>query len=326
MGVQRHDFFSLAILVAGAASVTAAFGQTVMPAVGPTGSGTQSAASIPDFSGIWSHPYWPGLEPPASGRGPVTNRLRLPGGPQKGVSDPRQLVGDYTNPILKPEAAEVVKKHGEIELSGVGSSTPGNQCWPEPMPYILGAVAMRMLQQPDMITILYPGQFRQVRMNEPHAAAPTTPSLHGDSVGRYEGDTLVVDTVGVRTDRPFAMIDLYGTPYTSALHVVERYRLLDYEAAKEGLERAAKENFRLPPDVIPLVADSDPNYRGKHLQLEFTVEDEGVFTTPWSATITYGRPPMRDGPRPGGAEYVCAENPRYSGRNSAVPRADKPDF
>jgi len=81
---------------------------------------------------------------------------------------------------------------------------------------------------------------------------------------------------------------MYGTPYTQALHVVERYRLLDYEAAKEGLERGAKENFRLPPDTIPPVADSDPNYRGKHLQLKFTVEDEGVFTTPWSATITYG--------------------------------------
>jgi hypothetical protein len=120
------------------------------------------------------------------------------------------------------------------------------------------------------------------------------------------------------------MVDMYGTPYTSALHVVERYRLLDYEAAKEGLERAAKENFRLPPDSIPPVADSDPNYRGKHLQLKFTVEDEGVFTAPWSATITYGRPLMGDG-RSGG-EYVCAENPGYSGRNSSVPRADKPDF
>jgi hypothetical protein len=256
----------------------------------------------------------------------LTNRLRLRGGPQRGVSDPRQLVGDYTNPILKPQAAEVVKKHGEMELSGVGSPTPTNQCWPEPVPYILRSIAMRMLQQPDKIIILYPGaQVRRVRMNEPHPA-PATPSLYGDSVGRYEGDMLVVDTVGIRTDRPFAMVDMYGTPYTQALHVVERYRLLDYEDAKEGLERNAKENFRLPPGTIPPVADSDPNYRGKHLQLQFTVEDEGVFTTPWSATITYGRPPMRDGRGLGRAEYVCAENRRYSGRKPAVPTADKPDF
>jgi hypothetical protein len=63
------------------------------------------------------------------------------------------------------------------------------------------------------------------------------------SVGHYEGDTLVIDTVGIKTDRPFAMIDWYGTPYTEALHVVERYRLLDYKAAKEELARNAKENL-----------------------------------------------------------------------------------
>ena len=105
---------------------------------------------------------------------------------------------------------------------------------------------------------------------------------------------------------------------------MERYRLLDYEAAKEGLERNAKENFRPPPDFIPSVSDTDPNYRGNHLQLQFTVEDEGVFTTPWSATITYGRP-IDDGR---GAEYVCAENPHvyYAKSDTEVPHADKPDF
>ena len=111
---------------------------------------SQSTASIPDFSGTWTHPYVPGFEPPASGPGPVTKRSRLPGGPRRGV-----LVGDYTNPILKPEAAEVVKKHGEIELSGVAAPNPLNQCWPEPVPFIFHALSMQMLQQPDKITILY---------------------------------------------------------------------------------------------------------------------------------------------------------------------------
>jgi hypothetical protein len=61
--------------------------------------------------------------------------------------------------------------------------------------------------------------------------------------------------------------------------LIERYRLIDYEAAKDGWERDAKENWRAAPV---------PNYRGKYLQLEFTVEDAGVFTTPWTATMTYG--------------------------------------
>src|SRR5260370_7868055 len=123
-------------------------------------------------------------------------------------------------------------------------------------------------------------------MNEPHPA-PVTPSCYGDSVGHYEGDTLVIDTVGVKIG-PFAMVDFYGTLYTEALHVVERYRLIDYEAAKEGLERDARENLR-PARGADAGSAPDYSYRGKHLQLQFTVEDEGVFTMPWSATITYRR-------------------------------------
>ena len=130
-------------------------------------------------------------------------------------------------------------------------------------------------------------EVRHVRMNQPHPAQ-VTPSWYGDSVGHYEGDTLVIDTVGIKTDRPFAMVDMYGTPYTQALHVVERYRLLDYEAAKEAEERGEKENFRIPASDAGFARN--PDYKGKGLQLQFTVEDEGVFTMPWSATITYRRP------------------------------------
>jgi hypothetical protein len=72
-----------------------------------------------------------------------------------------------------------------------------------------------------------------------------------------------------------------GTPHTEALHVVERYRLLDYAAAKEGLDRDAKQHD-------PVLGIRDPN-AGKYLQLQFTVDDDGVFTAPWSATMTYVR-------------------------------------
>jgi hypothetical protein len=245
MNLQRRDFL-LVVTLAGAAA-TPAWGQTVAR---QAGGDAQISASIPDFSGPWGHPYSPGFEPPASGPGPVTNRSRLRGGPQRGVSNPDQLVGDYTNPILKPWAAEIVKKHGEAELSGLSSPTPLNQCWPGGVPFIFSLVGMQMLQQPDKITILYGDQqFRQVRMNQPHSV-PVTPSWYGDSVGHYEADTLVIDTVGLKVG-PFSAVDQYGTPHTEALHVVEHYRLLDYEAAKEALERNAKENFRFPPGITP---------------------------------------------------------------------------
>jgi hypothetical protein len=290
---------------------------TLAMAVAPPAFG-QGAASIPDFSGIWAHPYWPGFDPPLSGPGPVVNKVRLP----SGIGNSDQLVGDYTNPILKPEAAEVVKKHGEISLSGVTYPTPANQCWPQPVPYILWTIGIQMLQQPDRITILYSNpdhEVRRVRMNQPHPAR-VTPSLYGESVGHYEGDTLVIDTVGIRTNRPFAMVDVYGTPYTGALHVVERYRLVDDEVAKAAEARTRKENLPIPFNDAGLTVDAD--YKGKALQLEFTVEDEGVFTMPWSAGMIYRR---GVGAWP---EAACAENRNeyYAGKESDVPRADKPDF
>jgi len=269
------------------------------------------ATSIPNFSGMWAHPSIPGVEPLSSGPTSITNRSRREGG----VSDNRQLVGDYTNPILKPDAAEVVRKFGEMSLAGIGYPTPRNQCWPGGIPFILPVAGMQMFQQRDKITMIYlvDHQVRHIRMNAQHPAQ-VSPSWFGDSVGHYEGDTLVIDTVGIKVG-PFAMIDWYGTPYTQALHVVERYQLLDYEAAKEGLERDAKENLR---NQQPF----DPSYRGKHLQLRFTVEDPNVFTTPWSATVTYRRLAGE------WREDVCAENPNKYGteRDAQVPTADKPDF
>jgi hypothetical protein len=93
----------------------------------------------------------------------------------------------------------------------VVSPSPTIQCWPEPVPYIFNGVAMQMLQQPDKITFLYPNdhQVRRVRMNQPHPVQ-VTPSWYGDSVGYYEGDTLVIDTVGVKIG-PVAMVDFYGS-------------------------------------------------------------------------------------------------------------------
>ena len=184
-----------------------------------------------------------------------------------------------------------------MSLAGITYPNPSNQCWPFPMPFIYKQFLMQMIQQPDRITMLYSGdhEVRRVRLNEPHPS-PLTPSWYGDSVGHYEGDTLVIDTVGVKTDRPYAMIDLFGTPYTDKLHIVERYRLRDYDDVKDAIERNNKENWLFTGDVFS-------KHRGKFLQLHVTIEDEGVFTTPWTATLTYV--PGRDQI----AESVCAENP-----------------
>jgi len=248
----------------------------------------------------------------------VRNLSRTP----NGVGNFNQLVGDYTNPVLRPQAAEIVKKFGQLSLAGVGYPTPSNQCWPGGVPYMFWNLEMQMFQRQDEITILYliDHLVRHVRMNQPHHS-PVTPSLNGDSVGHYEGDTLVIDTVGIKPD-PYAMVDMYGTPHSPALHVVERYRLLDYQATKEAAERDEKDNLRLADERNDVAVAVDTDYRGKGLQLEFTVEDEAVFTMPWSATITYRRA------RNEWREHVCAENTHeyYYDKNAEVPNADKPDF
>ncbi len=258
---KQRTFLLFAIFAAAAA--TPARGQTSVPAAGSATSGAQGPASIPDFSGMWGNPFLTGgFEPPPSGPGPVTNRSR-----RNGVSDIYQFIGDYTNPILKPRAAEAVKKHGEISLTGVTYPTPGNQCWPEPLPFIFRNFGMQILQQPHQITILYSDnhEVRRVRLN-----------------------------------------------------LVERYRLIDQEAAKAAQDRGGIENQRAGGGWT-----ADPDYKGKGLQLHFTVEDEGVFTMPWSASKTYRRPLVTEW-----QEVVCAENPHeyYAGKDAEVPRAEKPDF
>ena len=130
----------------------------------------------------------------------------------------------------------------------------------------------------------------------------------------------MIDTVGFKIG-PFSAVDQYGTPFSQALHVTERYRLIDYEAAKAAWERGGKENSRAGQGIGEGWA-GDPNDKGRALQLQFTVEDKGVFTTPWSATKTYRRV-FREWP-----EQVCAENPHKYGteKDVAAPTADKPDF
>src|SRR5438445_13118914 len=119
MNSQLREFLFAVILAMAAA--TPALAQTPAPSVAT--SPAQNAAAIPDFSGIWAHPML-GFENPVSGPGPVRNLSRTPAG----ASNFNQLVGDFNNPILKPEAADVVKKFGEISLSGLAFPDPANQC------------------------------------------------------------------------------------------------------------------------------------------------------------------------------------------------------
>ena len=275
----------------------------------------ETAAPIPDLSGHWARPYV-GFEPPLSGPGPIVNRSRV-----RGQSNINQFVGDYASPILKPQAAEIVKKHGELELKGLVAPNPSNQCLPMSPPYILQRQEIQVLQQKNQITILYneDHEVRRVRLNAQHPAR-VIPSWYGDSVGHFEGDTLVVDTIGIKVG-PHSMVDSYGTPQSEALHLVERYQLIDYNAGQAAAKRSEQENRRLG-SILGNGVDIDPDYRGKALQVQFKVEDQNIFRIPWSAISTYWRTSGD------WTERVCAENSAeyYAGLNTAIPMAEVPDF
>jgi hypothetical protein len=248
----------------------------------------------------------------------VLNRSRV-----NGQSNLNQFSGDYTNPILKPNAVEAIKRHAEIEIAGATAPNPSNQCRPMPPPYILQRQQMQLVQQAQQITILYAEdeQVRRIRLNARHPEH-LVPSWLGDSIGHFEGDTLIVDTVGIKVG-PFSMIDSFGTPYSERMHLVERYRLIDYQEARQAAARSDRENRALRADSYTGNGVAiDTAYTGKALQVQFTVEDENFFTMPWSAVTTYWR----------GAgdwvERICSENANeyYTGQLIGMPRANTPDF
>ena len=304
-------------MICGAASVIAvAVSAPAGSAARAADTSPQAPGSIPDFSGRWGRNAF-NFEPPDNGPQPVINLSRTP----LGTSNIGQLVGDFRNPILKPETAEIIRNKGLQSLSGHTYPDPSNQCRPYNPPFTLAMqLGLEMLQKKDGITILYDqdDQVRRIRLNASHPAK-LTPSPMGDSIGHYEGDTLVVDTIGIQPG-PYAMVDRYGSPVSDVLHVVERYRLIDGAAAKQAMDRYEKFDGRL--NAAPRALDPDVTKKG--LQVLVTVEDPKTFTTAWSAYVTY---------RPMGAnmpwlEQVCAENPveYYKDRWIGLPKADKPDF
>jgi len=282
--------------------------------------GAETGASIPDLSGHWGRTNF-NLEQPPSGPALIVNKMRKP----DGTSDENAArVGDYANPLLTPEGAAILKKHGEFSLTGQSIPDPHNQCWPEPPPFTLTIqLGIELLQTKDEVLLLYQHDHhvRHVRMNVPHAT-PLKPSWEGDSIGHYEGDTLVVDTIGIKTG-PLAVIDRYGTPFSDALHVVERYRLIDGKTAADAIRRHRRTltlaEAPVRYDAYGTEIDLSPEEKG--LQVEVTVDDPKIFARPWTGLVTYQRA-IGDWP-----EMVCAENLREAaGPNKGVPVADKPDF
>jgi hypothetical protein len=101
--------------------------------------------------------------------------------------------------------------------------------------------------------------------------------------------------------------------------LIERYRLIDGAAAKAAAEAHQKRDGIIGAGGNVVV---DPEYTGKGLEVQFTIDDPNVYTQPWSAKVTYRRL------RGQWVEQRCAENIReyYDDKDTEVPTADRPDF
>jgi hypothetical protein len=252
--------------------------------------------------------------PPASGPGPVRAD---PKHPQVTNDDfrvtgaqPSPAVGDPDNPILQPWAREKVRERNERVLSGKAYVSRGASCWPGGvLSFILSPMTrpMYIVQAPNVVAMIKTSfnDVRHIYLTDRHSENVKI-SWYGESIGHYEGDALVVDTIGL-DDRTF--VDGYGTPHTKQLHVVERWHLIG---------------------------------GGEELQADVHIEDPGAFTMPWNAIQRYrqfeaaaAKVPIErltqlatpeKGPL---TEAACAENPHSFFPGVAalpVPQAEVPDF
>jgi hypothetical protein len=192
---------------------------------------------------------------------------------------------------LKPWAIEQMKKANDEVRAGKVPFTADSTCWPGGVPGFDVYAHVRpiyFLQTKNEVTIVMESdmQVRRIHLNVPHSQNPK-PSWYGESVGHYEGDELVVDTIGMN-DKTF--VDNYRTPHTMQLHVVERFKLI------EG---------------------------GKILQVNVTVDDPGAFNMAWSASQQWRR---REG-TPIIELICAENHEDYFGNFAApIPQSAKPDF
>jgi hypothetical protein len=273
------------------------------------------AAPAPEFApnpGVGWDLITNGFLPPDSGPGPIqqdpahpyvdNDEFRRTG------RQPTMPFADVSNPILQPWARNELQKRNALVLAGK-APTLGIDCGPPGGAAFLIRTNVQpyfFVQAPDKVVILTQddGQSRHIYLTNAHSRN-VKPSWSGESIGHYEGNELVVDTIGIAGNAP---VDKFFTPHTDQIHMIERFRLAS---------------------------------GGDRLEVSVHVEDPGAFTVPWNGRMLYRRvepgraervfpPGVNSGATEAGPlmERRCAENPfSYFGSDGPpVRHAEKPDF
>jgi len=198
--------------VAACALAPLAFGQAAPPANKPA---PRTGDGKPDFNGLWG-----------------TDRnfyLDIAGSLKKGETLP-----------LQPWAEKATKER-------LSKDDPEANCLPAGVPRMT-PYPWRIVQQPTYIFFLFEGNihtYRQIFMDGRKHPDDPDPTWYGHSTGRWDGDTLVVDTIGFNDKFWF---DFAGHPHTEKLHTTERFRRPDFS----------------------------------HLDLEVVIDDPGAYTKPFT--------------------------------------------
>ena len=204
----------------------------------------------PDLSGVWQTE----LAPPGENErlfGDVFKYAVVPG------DDPRTFSKYFLNILadfkpeqapIRPETAELARKNAES-----ARANPSAQCLPQGIVRadVLSYNPFKIIQTPGVTAILYEvdNMFRQVYTDGRKLPVDPQPAWLGYSVGKWEGDTLVVDSSGFN-DRSW--LDAYGHPHTEALRIQERFHRRDFG----------------------------------HMDLQLTIDDPKMYTRPFAIKVT----------------------------------------
>jgi hypothetical protein len=161
----------------------------------------------------------------------------------------RNLAADGVQVPFQPWAEALYKARRENN----GKGQPSERCLPQGIPKaMLPPEPFKIVQTPGVVVILYEefNDYRQVFTDGRGFPQDRNPSWLGYSVGKWDGDALVVDTLGFNDE---AWLDSGGHPTTDALHIVERFRRRDFG----------------------------------HMDIDITIDDPKAYTRPWTVTVPF---------------------------------------
>jgi hypothetical protein len=239
---------NLVVLIAATATVAASAQGTQTPDFSSATAGWTTPIAG-DFTAV---PGFPGpmLSNPAH---PFLNNVEAR---ERGIT-PSYRIGDLSNSNLKPGVKDAMQKDNDEVLAGKIAYSPSTSCKPAGVPaYLLQPGVLYFVQTPKEVVMIqsYDSQVRHIYLDVPHSAKVKT-SWYGESVGHYEADTLVIDTVGLSNQ---TFVDAYRTPHSDKLHVIERWKLTQED---------------------------------KGLEVTITVDDPETYYQPWKAVLRYRRTP-----------------------------------